>query len=64
MQPLPRRPGHQSNARPSVRQPTPALSVFLGSVSGATKGFVGNTLLDTEEKIRNGAQVKYTGCCM
>jgi hypothetical protein len=42
----------------------PSLSIALGSASAMTNGFGGDTLLDTEEKVRNGAHVKYTGCCM
>jgi hypothetical protein len=40
------------------------LSVSLGSASAATRGFVGSVLLDSEEKIRMGGHVRYTGCCM
>jgi hypothetical protein len=40
------------------------IGIPLGTVSAATKGFSGDVLLDTEEKIRLGAQVRYTGCCI
>jgi hypothetical protein len=42
----------------------PILSISLGSVWAATQGSGGGTLFDTAEKVRMGAPVRYTSCCM